>query len=127
MQIIFNNYSGLTLLNYPINVLLVFSFILMFTFTSLKSYKILFNTISKHNIILVPVSTFIIYISIIFNLVLIDIVIAKTFIYLSYISLIVFTLIYFLNIKILFKNLIKKNSTFFKKKKFELIVISILV
>ena len=127
MQIIFNNYSGLTLLNYPINVLLVFSFILMFTFTSLKSYKILFNTISKHNIILVPVSTFIIYISIIFNLVLIDIVIAKTFIYLSYISLIVFTLINFLNIKILFKNLIKKNSTFFKKKKFELIVISILV
>ena len=121
---ILDNYTGLTLVSYPLNILIIFSFVITFIYVSLNNFFPLIKITSNSNIILIPFFFFIIYTSIVFIILLVDVLVARYYVIFTYLLLLVFSIYKFKNFKFFYK---KKYNYFISKvkkiKNFELFIL----
>ena len=110
---ILTNYNGLTLIGYPFNIIIIFSFILTFVFVTLNYIGKYNKFISKSYITILPIFFFIIYTSIVFTFILIDVTFAKNFVVYTYFVLLIVTIFNFSKFKFFYI----KNYNFFRKNK----------
>ncbi len=121
---ILSNYNGLTLIGYPFNIIIIFSFILTFVFVTLNYIGKFNKFISKSYITILPIFFFIVYTSIVFTFILIDVTFAKNFVVYTYFALLIVTIFNFSKFKFFYI----KNYNFFlekikKKNKLEIFIL----
>ena len=106
---ILTNYNGLTLISYPFNIIIIFSFILTFVFTTLNYIGRYNKFISKSYTTILPIFFFIIYTSIVFTFILLNVTFATNFVIYTYFVLLIVTIFNFSK----FKYFCIKNYKFF--------------
>ena len=99
---------GLEIFDYPFNIFVSLTFLISFTFFSLKNYKFFFQGISKSYLLLVPFAFFSIFISIVFSFLLINFYLAKYFIIFVYFFIFAYTIVYLKELKSYLKYFFKK-------------------